>query len=117
MPLLMRGPGSAAGCRCATSSPTSTWRRRSSTPPARTPACTRTASRCSGSPADRTARAAADIAIEGNRYRGVRTPRYIYVHWIGGPDHGATELYDLKRDPYELTNLHGHPAAHKVDAR
>ena len=56
-----------------------------------------------------------EIAIEGNRYRGVRTPRYIYVHWIRGPDHGATELYDLKRDPYELTNLHGHPAAHKVE--
>ena len=55
------------------------------------------------------------LAIEGNRYRGVRTARYIYVHWIRGPDHGATELYDLERDPYELRNLHGVRSARGVE--
>ena len=55
------------------------------------------------------------LAIEGNRYRGVRTARYIYVHWIRGPDHGATELYDLERDPYELRNLHGVRSARRVE--
>jgi N-acetylglucosamine-6-sulfatase len=56
-----------------------------------------------------------ELAIEGNRYRGVRTARYLYVHWIRGPDHGATELYDLERDPYQLQNLHHEPGSRKVE--
>ncbi|HYU57518.1 MAG TPA: sulfatase/phosphatase domain-containing protein, partial [Actinomycetota bacterium] len=36
------------------------------------------------------------------RYDAVRTPRYTYVHW---PRTGHEELYDLRRDPYELQSV------------
>ncbi len=39
------------------------------------------------------------------RYRGVRTDRYAYMRY---PD-GEQELYDLEKDPYELTSLDGRP--------
>ncbi len=35
-------------------------------------------------------------------YRAVRTQRYLYVEY----EAGARELYDLKKDPYELRNLY-----------
>lgn len=39
-------------------------------------------------------------------WRGTRTRKWTYVHWIDG----RTELYDRKLDPYQLTNLAGqHP--------
>ena len=56
-----------------------------------------------------------ELAIEGVRFRGVRTPRYLYVHWIRGPNTGAIELYDMERDPYQLDNLHRVRSARKVE--
>jgi arylsulfatase A-like enzyme len=56
-----------------------------------------------------------ELAIEGVRFRGVRTPRYLYVHWMRGPNTGADELYDLERDPYELENLHRDRSARRVE--
>jgi arylsulfatase A-like enzyme len=46
-----------------------------------------------------------DILFERSRFEGrpfaaVRTHRYVLVKWGGG----GRELYDLKRDPYELRN-------------
>ena len=78
VPLLIRGPGSRPGARATTWSRTSTWRRRSSTPPAPPPAARgRPLAAAADPPARR--RRGRELAIEGNRYRGVRTPRYIYV--------------------------------------
>lgn len=39
------------------------------------------------------------------RYRGVRTDRYAYMRY----PNGEQELYDLEKDPYELTSLHNRP--------
>jgi arylsulfatase A-like enzyme len=38
-------------------------------------------------------------------YYAIRTTRYLYVKWRGG----ARELYDLRRDPYELRSRHADP--------
>jgi arylsulfatase A-like enzyme len=39
--------------------------------------------------------------------RGVRTERYKYIHYFEEPQ--EFELYDLEKDPQELTNLYGKP--------
>ena len=39
-------------------------------------------------------------------YYAIRTARYLYVKWRGG----ARELYDLRRDPFEMTNRAKDPA-------
>ena len=52
-----------------------------------------------------------DLLIQAGSYdsryhfswRGTRTPRWTYVHWIGG----RKELYDRTGDPYQLKNLAG----------
>ena len=58
-------------------------------------------------------------------YAGVRTERYKYVEWQYGTTDpgtfvegvtGAYELYDLLRDPYELTSHHDDPAYADVRA-
>ena len=49
-------------------------------------------------------------------YRAVRTKRYLYVEY----EAGERELYDLRRDPYELNSLHGSAdpdLISKLDAR
>jgi N-acetylglucosamine-6-sulfatase len=46
-------------------------------------------------------------------YTGVRTDRYTYVVWT---ETGERELYDRRKDAYELTNLAGDPAYAKVEA-
>jgi len=46
--------------------------------------------------------------VEKLGYQAVRTERWKYIHYRDLT--GADELYDLQRDPYELTNLHGDPA-------
>jgi N-acetylglucosamine-6-sulfatase len=38
-------------------------------------------------------------------YYAIRTRRYLYVKWRGG----ARELYDMRRDPYELRSRHRDP--------
>jgi N-acetylglucosamine-6-sulfatase len=43
-------------------------------------------------------------------YRAVRTERWLYVEYSGGP----RELYDLRRDPYELHSLHAAPSHRRV---
>jgi arylsulfatase A-like enzyme len=46
--------------------------------------------------------------IVGMSYKAVRTERHKLVHWIH--KEGVDELYDLERDPYEITNLIKDPA-------
>jgi N-acetylglucosamine-6-sulfatase len=46
--------------------------------------------------------------------RGVRTERWKYIrypHGDGGPDRHIAELYDLQKDPGELTNLIAQPSS------
>src|SRR5918999_1011697 len=58
-----------------------------------------------------------DILIErgpgGNNqqiFTALRTPRYLYAEY----SNGERELYDLVRDPYQLTSLHGDPAHQRL---
>jgi N-acetylglucosamine-6-sulfatase len=59
-----------------------------------------------------------DLLIEGAAglnqpaYDALRTYRYVYVQYANG----ERELYDLERDPYELTSLHDDPAYAGVQA-
>ena len=46
--------------------------------------------------------------IVGMSYKAVRTERHKLVHWVH--KEGVDELYDLERDPYEITNLIADPA-------
>lgn len=46
-------------------------------------------------------------------YKAVRTPHYKYVVW----GYGARELFDLKRDPYEMHNLVDDPAYAQVQRK
>jgi arylsulfatase A-like enzyme len=39
------------------------------------------------------------------KHRGVRTERYKLMHYYEAPE--EFELYDLQKDPQELTNLYG----------
>jgi arylsulfatase A-like enzyme len=48
-------------------------------------------------------------------YKAVRTGRWKYIHYL--ELNGMDELYDLKTDPYELTNLIHQPAARKALTR
>jgi arylsulfatase A-like enzyme len=50
---------------------------------------------------------------ETGSYKGVRTQRYVYVRYATG----ESELYDLRKDPYELENVHGDPTYNRVEAR
>ena len=65
---------------------------------------------------DPSARSARDILLEGPSlprtggeplFTGLRTPDHLYAEYRSG----EVELYDLRRDPYELRNLAGTPAA------
>ena len=51
-----------------------------------------------------------DLLIETGTYAAIRTDRYVYAEHYVGEDAGATELYDLQDDPYELQSLHDDPA-------
>jgi N-acetylglucosamine-6-sulfatase len=46
-------------------------------------------------------------------YCGVRTDRFLFVHYAKGIE----ELYDERRDPFELHNIAGTPAAEQTEAR
>jgi hypothetical protein len=43
-------------------------------------------------------------------YRGVRTPRWLYVEYRNGEQ----ELYERERDPYELRSVHADPGKRRV---
>jgi arylsulfatase A-like enzyme len=51
--------------------------------------------------------------LVGMGYRAVRTERHKYIRWT---HHDLAELYDLARDPYEMTNLADDPAHADVRA-
>jgi N-acetylglucosamine-6-sulfatase len=53
--------------------------------------------------------------IVGMSYKAVRTERAKLIHWVH--KEGVDELYDLRRDPYELANVIGKPAYGKVRAQ
>ncbi len=51
-------------------------------------------------------------------YKAVRTDRYKYIHWVNRARNGELdELYDLARDPYEMTNVAKRPAYKAVRER
>jgi arylsulfatase A-like enzyme len=45
-------------------------------------------------------------------YTGVRTRRYLFVEYTDG----ERELYDLRRDPYELTNQASNPSYAAIES-
>jgi len=54
----------------------------------------------------------------GMTYKAVRTDRHKYIRWVNrGRDGELDELYDLERDPYELTNLARRPAQRPLRER
>jgi N-acetylglucosamine-6-sulfatase len=53
--------------------------------------------------------------IVGMSYKAVRTESAKLIHWVH--KEGVDELYDLGRDPYEITNVITRPAYGKVRAR
>jgi N-acetylglucosamine-6-sulfatase len=59
-----------------------------------------------------------DLLIEGAEgftvvaFKGLRTNRYLYVRYVNG----ERELYDLRRDPYQLRSRHDDPAYENVEA-
>ena len=54
-----------------------------------------------------------EINSGGHDYNAIRTPRYAYSELATG----ERELYDLKKDPYELQNQAGEPAYAPLQAR
>jgi arylsulfatase A-like enzyme len=55
--------------------------------------------------ADPLRRSGRDILLETPSYSAIRTPRYVFVQY----SNGEQELYDLVRDPFQLTSLHADP--------
>ncbi len=60
------------------------------------------------------------VLLEGNKnnplypaYRGIRTNRYVYIEY---PSTGEKELYDLVRDPNQLTSKHRNTAYNSIKA-
>ena len=47
-----------------------------------------------------------EILIDTNTYKAIRTPRYVYVEHFARADSGERELYDLRRDPFQLASKH-----------
>jgi N-acetylglucosamine-6-sulfatase len=53
--------------------------------------------------------------LVGMTYKCVRTDRYKYIRWVNRSRDGELdELYDLDRDPYEITNVVRRPAYRAV---
>ena len=56
--------------------------------------------------------------LVGMTFKAVRTDRHKYIRWVNRGRKGELdELYDLNRDPYELTNLAGRPHYRPVRQR
>jgi hypothetical protein len=48
-------------------------------------------------------------------YKAVRTDRHKYIRWVNRSRNGELdELYDLVKDPYEITNVVKRPAYRAV---
>ena len=56
-----------------------------------------------------------ELLVETSTYRAIRTRRYLYAEHFGSASAGETEMYDLFNDPYELQSLHADPGY--ADAR
>jgi arylsulfatase A-like enzyme len=53
--------------------------------------------------------------LVGMTYKAVRTDRYKYIRWVNRSRNGELdELYDLEKDPYEVTNVNKRPAYREV---
>jgi len=57
-----------------------------------------------------------ELLIEQDSYVAIRTARYVYAVYVDGENAGQVELYDLERDPFELTNEAANPAYDAVEA-
>ena len=56
--------------------------------------------------------------LVGMSYKAVRTERHKYIRWLNRSRNGELdEIYDLDRDPWEMRNLAGSPAAAPLRAR
>jgi hypothetical protein len=53
------------------------------------------------------------LLVEQPSLEAIRTPRYMYAEY----DNGERELYDLKRDPFELQSRHRDPAYSSVEGK
>ncbi|HEX2233252.1 MAG TPA: sulfatase [Thermoleophilaceae bacterium] len=107
VPLIMRGPGVPAGQR----------RRQLVTNADLSPTILDATGARAGKPQDgrslfpllrdRALEWGRDVLIYGRnpRYNAIRTYRYVYARHASG----ETELYDLRRDPFELNNLNADP--------
>jgi arylsulfatase A-like enzyme len=51
-----------------------------------------------------------ELLIETTTYTAVRNARFKYVEHHADASEGAVELYDLKKDPFELQSQHANPA-------
>jgi N-acetylglucosamine-6-sulfatase len=51
-----------------------------------------------------------ELLIETTTYTAIRNARFKYVEHDAGRSAGATELYDLEADPFELQSQHANPA-------
>jgi N-acetylglucosamine-6-sulfatase len=58
-----------------------------------------------------------EILIETRSYTAIRNARYKYVEHDSGANEGATELYDLETDPFELQSQHANPTHAAVKAQ
>jgi N-acetylglucosamine-6-sulfatase len=54
----------------------------------------------------------AELNAEGIEYAAVRTDRYVFTEYADG----QRELYNLRRDPWELDNVDGHPGYARTEA-
>ena len=52
--------------------------------------------------------------LEGRAFAAIRTPRFVRAEY---QERGGAELYDLKRDPHQLENLHGAPRYRSIERR
>ena len=52
-------------------------------------------------------------------YKAIRTARHKYIHWTQKSLDGVAcdELYDLKKDPYEMKNIVARPKQRATVAR
>ncbi len=52
-----------------------------------------------------------EVGQMGRRCRSIRTADWLYTHWEGG---GYEELYDLRRDPYQMEDVSKSPGRARI---